>query len=1105
MQLFNFPYLQTDLIQTASPWSEPFSKEYWGKFSCVAIRKHGENYLLINDEKHVIEVQIKALPEPAATTTLATVIKFGTDTLYLACLPIQDKVEIDDGVWNLGADEQIVEQVREKTANKQSPVADVLLWLQDEFVCENQGGGCFAQVYRNDNHSQKRAQSRFTLIGRRWLIDMVQRSKGSWFIERFRPLRRQQNNGILWLQANIQFVDASSAALLASLEAQQQISAILESNQSYINLWRKYNQLEQNKAEAEARAQGYIRYRSYESVGQETVRWRFELDLDMQGKLPDFVSGLEDNSEALLEADKNLPEWFNQDELSKVGQLQDKTRRFVGKFIKAGINSLTLEPDLGKKTISPPKQGYLFLSLAGTMTSLQRRQKAWELISQGQNPMLQLRHLLEEREVPHIRRRTLEGLSPAARAMFKGEPTDRQRMALNAALNTPDICLIQGPPGTGKTQVIAALLKRLAEESDSAQVQHQILVSSYQHDAVENALERSEVFGLPAPKVGGRRNRDAQRIDPVSAWSEQRAALVEQKLTTLKAQDPVWQVWKDLQQSLVKAMLTRLLPQEQEEYLRDVKDKLTTLAKISQMTPSASLLCDFDDLIKQKFGISHSQVDRAKLKRILASIKALRVTEIAFNDDGMERIQDFLSYVYIGKIELKASALELLELASGWQMPANRSELSKLKVLKDTLLDRFGVDSRPICRRQMADKNVTGLLCQIRDELSTKFEATRNGITTVLDDYANALRHHPAAVRSAAAEYATVLGATCQQSASNSMADLKSIENRSSVVFNTIIVDEAARANPLDLFIPMSMGEKRIILVGDHKQLPHILEPELEQDLISQESLDESLANGLRESLFARLFRQMKALENKDGIKRTVTLDKQYRMHPVLGDFISQQFYDGELKSGLPASDFEHGLAEYGNKVCGWIDVPSSEGTERRVGPSTARLCEAKRVAAEVARITQIAPTKSIGVISFYSAQVTEIKKALVDHGICDSKNEFEINKNYTAFTDPDGKTHERIRIGTVDAFQGKEFDIVLLSMTRSNQHQIDSSSETALNNTFGHLRLANRMNVAMSRQRNLLIVVGDRVMAASAAAKVAVPALNKFEHLCLGDHGFVI
>ncbi|WP_172591320.1 DEAD/DEAH box helicase [Shewanella xiamenensis] len=1103
MNLFEFPYFQTDLIRVSSPWFEQFDKAHWDKFSSVTIREHGDNFLLINDEKQFAEVYLKALPEQAAKLTLATVAKFEPDTLYLACLPIQDSVEIDE-VWNLGADEQIIEQVRAKATNTLSPVEDVLKWLQGEFVCDNQGGGCFAQMYRNDNSVQTGSQSRFTLIGRRWLIDMVQRSKGAWFIERLRPLSQQQSNGILWLQADVQFVDASSASLLASKDAQQQISAIIDSNQSYINLWRKYNQLEQKKAETEAIAQGYIRYRSYESVGQETVRWQFELDLDMQEKLPDFVAGLLSNSENLLEADKNLPEWFTQDELSKLVSVQDKARRFAGKFIKASKNSLTLEPDLGKKTISPPKQGYLFLSLAGTMASLQRRQKAWELISQGQNPMPQLRYLLEEREVPRIRRRNLEALSPAARMMFKGQPTDRQRQALHAALNTPDICLIQGPPGTGKTQVIAALLKRLAEVSDSEQVQHQTLVSSYQHDAVENALERSEVFGLPAPKIGGRRNRDAQRIDPVSAWSEERAVQIEQKLSSLKAQDPVWQAWKSVQQSLTKAMVSRLLPQELQEHLRDVRNHLNALAEISQLSPSAMLLCDLDDLIKQKFVINES-LTSSERKQIIASIRALRVTETAFSDDGIDRVQDLLTSAYIGKIELKAAALELLEQASNWQMPSNCSDLPKLRALKDKLLDRLFVDSRSICQRKMADNSITELLCQIRDELAGKFEATRYGVTTVLDDYANALRYQPAAVRNATAEYSAVLGATCQQSASNSMADLKSIENRSSVVFNTIIVDEAARANPLDLFIPMSMGEKRIILVGDHMQLPHILEPELEQDLISQESLDESLASGLRESLFARLFRQMKALENKDGVNRTVTLDTQYRMHPVLGEFISNQFYDGELKSGLVAEHFDHGLTEYGSKVCGWIDVPNCEGSEFKSGPITTRQCEAKRVADEVARLTHLIPTKSIGVISFYSAQVTEIKKELVEHGICDSNSELEINKNYTTFTDSDGKVHERLRIGTVDAFQGKEFDIVILSMTRSTTHKVDLNSESELNRKFGHLRLVNRMNVAMSRQRSLLIVVGDRAMATSVAAQKAVPALNSFENLCNGEHGFVI
>ncbi|MGL5485675.1 MAG: AAA domain-containing protein, partial [Shewanella sp.] len=726
MKLFEFPYFQTDLIRVSSPWSERFNKAHWDKSSSVIIQEHGDNFLLINDEKQVTEVILKALPEPAAQVTLATVAKFDPEALYLACLPILGMVEIDE-VWNIGADEQIIEQVRAKTTNTQLPVQEILRWLQDEFVCDNQGGGCFAQMYRNENSVQIESQSPFTLIGRRWLIDMVQRSKGSWFIERLRPLSRQQCNGTLWLQADIQFVDASSAALLASEDAQQQISAIIDSNQSYISLWRKYNQLEQKKAEAEAIAQGYIRYRSYEPVGQETVRWQFELDFDMQEKLPDFVNGLLSNSESLLEADKNLPEWFTRDELSNVVSPQDKARRFAGKFIEASKTSLTLEPDLGKKTISPPTQGYLFLSLAGTMTSLQRRQKAWELISQGQNPMPQLRYLLEERDVPRIRRRTLEGLSPAARMMFKGEPTDRQRKALNAALNTPDICLIQGPPGTGKTQVIAALLKRLAEVSDSEQVQHQTLVSSYQHDAVENALERSEVFGLPAPKIGGRRNRDAQRIDPVSAWSEQRAVQIEQKLSSLKAQDPVWQTWRNVQQSLTKAMVSRLLPQELQEHLRDVRHHLTALAEISQLSPSSMLLFELDDLIKQQFGINQSLVSGAEQRQILTSVKALRVTETAFSDDGIDRVQELLTSAYIGKIELKAAAIELLEQASSWQMPINSMDLPKLNALKDKLLDRITVDSRPIRQRKIADKSITELLCQIRDELSEKFEATRYG------------------------------------------------------------------------------------------------------------------------------------------------------------------------------------------------------------------------------------------------------------------------------------------------------------------------------------------------------------------------------------------
>ena len=78
-------------------------------------------------------------------------------------------------------------------------------------------------------------------------------------------------------------------------------------------------------------------------------------------------------------------------------------------------------------------------------------------------------------------------------------------------------------------------------------------------------------------------------------------------------------------------------------------------------------------------------------------------------------------------------------------------------------------------------------------------------------------------------------------------------------VFANVIVDEAARANPLDLFIPMSRAERRIILVGDHRQLPHILEPDIESQL--EQSVADATKTALKRSLFERLFQAMRARE----------------------------------------------------------------------------------------------------------------------------------------------------------------------------------------------------------------------------------------------------
>ena len=152
-----------------------------------------------------------------------------------------------------------------------------------------------------------------------------------------------------------------------------------------------------------------------------------------------------------------------------------------------------------------------------------------------------------------------------------------------------------------------------------------------------------------------------------------------------------------------------------------------------------------------------------------------------------------------------------------------------------------------------------------------------------------------------------VLAATCQQSVSRPMADAKRGED---TVFRTVIVDEAARSNPLDLLIPMSRAERRIVLVGDHRQLPHLLEPDVEREI--EQSAQRETRSALRQSLFEKLFTDLREREKRDGIKRTVTLNQQYRMHPLLGRFVSEQFYEPHGEGFDSARD----EAEFAHAVC---------------------------------------------------------------------------------------------------------------------------------------------------------------------------------------------
>ena len=194
---------------------------------------------------------------------------------------------------------------------------------------------------------------------------------------------------------------------------------------------------------------------------------------------------------------------------------------------------------------------------------------------------------------------------------------------------------------------------------------------------------------------------------------------------------------------------------------------------------------------------------------------------------------------------------------------------------------------------------------------------------------------------------------------------------------------------------------------------------------------------------------------------------------PRVRAFVSEQFYapHGEgFGSGRGEEEFGHDIAlrdhvPLAGKVAVWVDVPRARGGERP-GRSKRRPVEARRVAEEAHAVAAQHPELSVGVITFYAAQRNEILEAMSVAGIGltepDDEGGYRVRDEWRRT----GDGRERLRIGTVDAFQGKEFDIVFLSLTRSND--IPVKDEATRRRRYGFLLLENRLCVAMSRQHRL-------------------------------------
>ena len=273
-----------------------------------------------------------------------------------------------------------------------------------------------------------------------------------------------------------------------------------------------------------------------------------------------------------------------------------------------------------------------------------------------------------------------------------------------------------------------------------------------------------------------------------------------------------------------------------------------------------------------------------------------------------------------------------------------------------------------------------------------------------------------------------------------------------------MIVDEAARCTPGELAVPIQLG-RRVLLVGDHRQLLPMTERAVLLGLRAE--MPDTPRDEFERSDFER------AYLSRYGRDNGRTLTEQYRMAPVICDLISKIFYEPHgvrLRTSddrEPDPAFARSFPAPLTASVTWIDTSDEPDQAEQPAPwdettfsnaaeaeTVMRLLE--RVAADADLVEVLSSGKSetpIGVICMYSAQKTKIEEAF-------TRRPWDV------------RFRNMVRIDTVNSYQGKENTIVIVSLVRCN----DRCDQ-------GHVRIPNRCNVALSRAKERLFIVGARSM----------------------------
>ena len=309
---------------------------------------------------------------------------------------------------------------------------------------------------------------------------------------------------------------------------------------------------------------------------------------------------------------------------------------------------------------------------------------------------------------------------------------------------------------------------------------------------------------------------------------------------------------------------------------------------------------------------------------------------------------------------------------------------------------------------------------------------------------------------------------------------ISSWQNFRDIVFDFAIIDEAGRATLSELLVPCIKARK-IVLVGDHKQLAPVIDDEVAQNLSGKHTKEE-VGTSFFERLYERMERDKEEREHIEHFQHRLT--HNYRAHKSICDIYSNAFYDGELTTqDFISRQREHGLECFSKSVV-WLDtgkMPDKEDTQK--GTGKVNHCNARLIERYTRQILNELKAKnlgySIGIITPYKDQ-----KQLLDSKLSSIKKEFKdfykklaegMGKNNNNIKDTHDIKDYALDIGTVDSFQGSDRDIIIYDCVRCSKSKNNNNVKGKKGGQkIDFIADEKRLNVSLSRSKRLLIIIGD-------------------------------